>query len=80
MPEKGCSKSSRIQANIFFFVEDDSNLEAFRASPAAHVAAPNNKRSLARNCPGMGDKNGKPYSGCHTPGVEKIKVNVIKNI
>ncbi|MDQ6656414.1 MAG: glycosyltransferase 87 family protein [Verrucomicrobiota bacterium] len=33
---------------------------ARNASPAVQIAAPRRSRSLARNCPGIGDKNGKP--------------------
>jgi hypothetical protein len=56
------------------------NLEAVNASPAVHTAALKNKTSFAINCPGIGDRHGNPYSGCHTPGVESKKVKVTKNM
>ncbi len=66
----------RFYSIVFVLV----NLEAFNASPAVHTAAARNKTSFAINCPGIGDRLGNPYSGCHTPGVESKKVKVIKNM
>ncbi len=53
---------------------------ARKASPAVQIAAPNIIKSFAKNCPGIGDGNGKPYPGCHTPGVVKTKVSVMRNV
>ncbi len=32
------------------------------------------------NWPGIGERDGKPYPGCHTPGVVRRKVNVVRNM
>ncbi len=36
------------------------NSEARHASPAVQIAAPSRIKSFAKNCPGIGDGNGKP--------------------
>lgn len=50
-----------------FFIDDQVRLElssirraARKASPADQTAIPNNAKSLAMNCPGIGEGNGKP--------------------
>ena len=52
----------------------------FRESARVHIAAPNNTISLTRNWPGDAARAGNPYPVCHTPGVVKTKLSVVRNI
>lgn len=46
--------------NFFSYARSSFNSEARHASPAVQIAAPSKIISFAKNCPGIGDGNGKP--------------------
>src|SRR5262245_30477688 len=62
-------------------MRDGLLVTARQSSANNHTAAPNNTKSLARNCPGTTDSAGKPPADVsQTPGVVNRKLKVVRNM